>query len=129
MGKSTVWTSNTSDQSQVNGLAAVRGDGNTVSIMDGDAIKESYAYAAKVNDSNSNNLAGLFSVVDSVAGKAIAANTESSSKTIAALQQGLSLSASGIQTAYAASQNGGIDPKTGLMILGAVLAVAFIFRG
>lgn len=129
MGKSTVVTNSSSDQSQVNGLAAVRGDGNTVSILDGDAIKESYAYAAKVNDSNSNNLAGLFSVVDSVAGKAIAANTESSSKTIAALQQGLSLSANGIQTAYAASQNGGIDPKTGLMILGAVLAVAFIFRG
>ena len=47
------------DSSQVLGLAAVKGDRNITQILDADAIKESYAYAAKVGDNTSNNISKI----------------------------------------------------------------------
>lgn len=125
----TVTTTTNNDQSQIQALAAVRGDGNTTNILDGDSIRESYAYSAKVNDNNSNNINSLLGTVDSVAGKAIAANAATSSETIKALQDGMSQVSGSVQAAYSKAANGGVDPQMILLAVGAVVAVAFIFRG
>lgn len=57
MGSKTNYQTNeVNDASQVQGLAAVRGDGNSVQVLDGDAIKTAFAAADR-------NSAGLFSTV------------------------------------------------------------------
>lgn len=116
------------DSSQVLGLAAVKGDRNITQILDADAIKESYAYAAKVGDNTSNNISSLLNTVENVAGKALSTANENSSKTISALQSGLSQASGSIQTAYAKAQNSGIDPQTIMLGLAALTAAVFIFR-
>ncbi len=123
-----ITTTNNNDESTLNGLAAVRGDANTTQILDGGAIRESYAYAAKVGDNTSNNIGQVLNTIDSVAGKALTASSENSSKTIAALQNGLSQASGAIQTAYTKQQNGGIDPQMILIGVG-FIALAFIFKG
>lgn len=127
--KTSVKTTNISDQSQVNGLAAVRGDGNTTTILDGDAIKLSYQYASQVNDNNSNNIGQVLNTIDSVTGRAFAASADQSNKAISALQDGISKTANGIQTAFAKSQNAGIDPQMLLMGLAGLLAVGWLMKG
>lgn len=54
--KSSYSTYEVNDASQVQGLAAVRGDGNTVSVLDGDAIKQAFASADR-------NSEGLFATI------------------------------------------------------------------
>lgn len=125
----TVTTTTNNDQSQIQALAAVRGDGNTTNILDADAIRESYAYAAKVNDNTTNNITALLGTVDSVAGKAIAANASTSSETIKALQDGMSQVSGSVQAAYSKAANGGVDPQMALLAIGAVVAIGIIFKG
>lgn len=126
---SVIQTTTNNDESQIQALNAIRGDNNTTSVLDGDAIKASYAYAAKVGDNTSNNIGQVLNTIDSVAGKAIAGNADTSSKTIKALQDGMSQVSGSVQAAYAKSANGGVDPQMVLLGIGALVAVAFIFKG
>lgn len=127
--KTNINTTNVNDQSQIQALAAVRGDGNTTNILDGDAIKLSYQYASQVNDNSSNNIGMALNTIDSVTGRAFAASADQSNKAISALQDGISKTADGIQTAFAKSQNAGIDPQMLLLGLAGLLAVGWMMKG
>lgn len=126
--KTNINTTNVNDQSQIQALAAVRGDGNTTNILDGDAIKLSYQYASQVNDNNSNNIGQVLNTIDSVTGRAFAASAEQSNKAISALQDGISHTANGIQLAYSKAQNQGFDPQMLLLGLAGLLAVGWLMK-
>lgn len=126
---SIITTNTSNDQSQIQALAAVRGDGNTTNILDGDAIRESYAYSAKVNDTSANSLTAMMGAMNSVASLAIQSNAASSNQTIKALQDGMSQVSGSVQAAYSKSANGGVDPQMLMLGIGAIVALAFIFKG
>ncbi len=126
---SIVTTDTKNEQSQINGLAAVRGDNNTTQVLDAGAIGQAYQYAAKVNDNTTNNIGSVLQTIDSVTGKALQATTDASKQTISALQSGLSKATGSIQEAYTKAASSGLDPQNLLLGMAALAVVAiFAFR-
>lgn len=122
----TVITSN--DESQVQALAAVRGDGNTTQILDGDAIKQAFTFGTANSANQSATIGEVLKTVDSLSTKFMATAAENSNATIDALQNGMKTATGSIQTAYSKANSGGLDPQLILLGVG-VLAMAFIFKG
>ncbi len=122
----TVLTNN--DESQVQALAAVRGDGNTTQVLDGDAIKQAFTFGTANSANQSATIGEVLKTVDSLSTQFIGAAAENSNATIKALQNGMATATGSIQTAYTKANSGGLDPQ--LIMLGVgVLVLAFIFKG
>lgn len=128
---STVTTTTTNEQDQIQGLNAskVNGDGNTVSMLDGDAIKNALAFGAAVNDQSGVNIGRLLNTVDTTVGQVLGTIAKNSQDTVAAMQSGLSGTAAAINTAYSKSNNSGIDPQMVLLGLGALAVLGWILKG
>lgn len=126
MGKSTVITTTSTDNSVIDALAGVRGDGNITQILDAGAIKDSYSYASRVGDNTSTNINNLLGVFDSVAGKTLQASSDSSKNTLQALQGGYKDAQNAIQDAYTKAANSGLDPQKLVIGIG-VIVVIYIF--
>lgn len=124
---STVITNN--DESQIQALAAVRGDGNTTQILDGDAIKEAFTFGTANSANQSATLGEVLKTVDSLSTKFIGAAADNSNATISALQNGLTNATGSIQTAYTKANSGGIDPQVVLLGVGLLAVLAFVFKG
>ncbi len=126
MGKSYTTTdiTNINDESALNAVTGVRGDGNTISVLDGNSIKEALGFASRVGDNTSNNIGQVLGVIDSVASKAMQNSIDSGNKVIQSLQSGLSNANNAIQTAYTKANSGGIDPQ--MLLFGVVGLVALL---
>lgn len=119
-----VSTVETVDNSAINGLASVRGDGNKVNVLDNDAIKDAFAFANKNNDGTNKSLGDVIGVFGSLANKAF----ESSAKTTSDALKGITSTTgslnSAITTATTKLQNSGIDPQ--VILLGVLALVGFM---
>jgi len=120
------WESN--DASQVQGLNAVRGDGNTVTVTDADAIKESMLFATRNADGTAKTLADVLGMVGTVASDAFKFAGDSSQKTLTTLAENGARSMSATADAYARAQNSGMKPETVLMIIAGIAGVFLIVR-
>jgi hypothetical protein len=126
--KSTNIVATQNDESQIQALAAVRGDGNTTQVLDGDAIKQAFTFGTASSANQAASLGEVLKTVDSLSTKFMTSAAENSNATIDALQNGMKTATGSIQTAYSKANSGGLDPQ--LILLGAgVLALAFIFKG
>lgn len=126
---STVVTTTQNEQDTIQGLSAVKGDGNTVSILDAGAIKDALAFGAAVNDQNGLNIGRLLSTVDNTVGQVLGTVAQNSADTVKAMQSGMSGTAAAINSAYTKSQNSGIDPQMVLLGVGALAVLAYILKG
>lgn len=126
--KSTNIVTTTNDESQIQALAAVRGDGNTTQVLDGDAIKQAFTFGTTNAANQSATIGEVLKTVDSLSTKFMTSAAENSTATINALQNGLTTATGGIQTAYTKANSGGLDPQLILLGVG-VLTLAFIFKG
>lgn len=124
-----VQTFTTVDESVIQGLAGVRGDGNTTQVLDGEAIKEAFTFGTAANAGQLQTIGQVLGTIDNLAGKVISAANDNSTSAIKAMQSGLSTTSGSIQSAYAQAANSGIDPQKALLGLGALAALAFIFKG
>lgn len=126
--KSTNIVTTLNDESQVQALAATRGDGNTTQILDGDAIKQAFTFGTASSANQAASLGEVLKTVDSLSTKVIGAAADNSNATIKALQNGMVTATGSIQSAYSKANSGGLDPQLILLGVG-VLALAFIFKG
>lgn len=125
---SSVTTNEHLDNSQVQGLAAVRGDGNTVQLLDNDAIKNALAFANRTADGNAKSTGDLLNVFGSLADKVFSNAAQQSQDTIKRMSESSNnvnnAVSSAFNAAYTKAQNSGIDPQ---MIIFAVLGLGALF--
>lgn len=114
------------DNSQVQGVNALRGDGNTFQVLDGDAIKNALAFASKTADGQAKSTGDLLSVFGSLVDKAFNNAASQSQETIKRLSESTNNVNNAVTSAYAKAQNLGIDPQ--FLVMGVMgLGVLFIF--
>lgn len=122
-------TTNINDESQIQALAAVRGDSNTTQILDGDAIKEAFRFGTGTATGQSQTIGEVLKTVDSLSTKFIESAAANSNATISALQSGMNATTGSIQTAYTKANSGGMDPQVVLLGVGVLAVLAFILKG
>lgn len=118
----------TNDASQVQGLQAIRGDGNTISVLDGGAVGSAVDLAKASVTSNAATIADVLGTVDSLAGKVINSTVEANAQALKTLTDSGKASTSAIQAAYSTAANSGIQPEKLLIILAALGAVILIMK-
>lgn len=126
---SVVQTTTNNEQDTINGLASVKGDANTVNVLDADAIRSAFAFGAGVNDQAGLNLGRLLDTTNSLATLAMTNAAATTSSAIDAMQSGATNTASAINAAYTRSSNSGIDPMMAMLGLGALLLLGWAFKG
>lgn len=116
------------DNSQVQGVAAVRGDGNTVQLLDNDAIKNALAFANKTADGSAKSTGDLLNVFGSLADRVFGDAAKQSQDTIKRISESSNnvnnAVSSAFNSAYTKAQNNGLDPQ---MIIFAVMALGALF--
>ena len=121
-------TSEHLDNSQVQGVAAVRGDGNTVQLLDNDAIKNALAFANKTADGSAKSTGDLLNVFGSLADRVFGDAAKQSQDTIKRISESSNnvnnAVSSAFNSAYTKAQNNGLDPQ---MIIFAVMALGALF--
>lgn len=117
------------DASQVQGLQAIRGDGNSISVMDGGAVSAAVDLARAGVTSNAATIADMLGTVDSLAGRVIESTLAANEKALKTLTDSGKASTSAIQSAYSTAANAGIQPEKLLLILAALGAVVLLMKG
>jgi len=122
-------TTNINDESQIQALAAVRGDSNTTQILDGDAIKQAFTFGTANSAGQTQTIGEVLKTVDSLSTKFIESAAANSNATIDALQSGMAATTGSIQSAYTRANAGGMDPQVVLLGVGVLAVLAFILKG
>lgn len=119
----------TNDASQVQGLQAIRGDSNSIAVLDGGAIEQAVGLAKAGVTSNAQTMADVLGTVNTLAGKAIETATAANNRALLTLTDSTKASTSAIQSAYSTAANAGIQPEKLLLILAALGAAVLLLRG
>lgn len=115
------------DNSNIQALGAARGDGNTVTVTDNEAIKDAFAFANYNTDGTSKTLGDVIGVFGSLANKAFESASTSTSDALKAASSSAGTLNSAIASATTKLQNNGIDPQM-LLLVGAALLGFIIFK-
>lgn len=121
---SSVVTTETVDNSAVNGLAGVRGDGNITNVTDNESIKDAFAFANKNSDGTAKSLGDVIGVFGSLANKAFDSAAKTTNDALKGVTGSTASLNSAITTAQTKLQNSGLDPQ--MIILGVLALVAVI---
>lgn len=142
------------DNSQVQGVNALRGDGNTFQVLDGEAIKNAFAFGMQNSEGQAKNVGDMLKTFGTVADKTLKNAFESGQEALGFADKNTDKSFgfasdvfksfvdgtndttkrlaevgnsanSAIMSAYGRAQNNGLDPQ--MLVMGALgLGVLFI---
>lgn len=120
---STLQTTNNTDSSNIQALAAARGDGNNVQVLDGDAIREAFSFASEKDKTSSKSLGEFLGVFDSLANKMFESAALQNAKALDTVAKSSSNVTSAVESAFSKSNNA-LDPQ--IIIFAIIGLSAFI---
>lgn len=149
-------TSEQLDNSQVQGVNAIRGDANTLQLLDGDAIKQAFAFGNQNSEGQAKSIGDTLKTFGTLADKTLKNAFESGQEALGfaskasdksygfstdvfksfvdgtkdaqrRLAESGNTANSAVMSAYSRAQNNGLDPQT-LMLGALALGALFIFK-
>lgn len=112
------------DNSNIQALGAARGDNNTVTVTDNDAIKDAFAFAQTNSDGTIKSLGDVLGTFGSLANKAFESASKTTSDALNLSKNSTSSLNDAISNATTKLQNNGIEPQ--LLIFAALGLVGVI---
>jgi len=130
--KSSSVTNNTenNDASTLQAITGVRneGDGNTITVTDGEAVKNALIYAQHNADGSFKTTSDLLNITGTIVDSLLKGGRETTQEALKAVSEGRNQAIEATGNAYAAAQNAGVNPKALVIVVAAIVAIFMLKR-